>query len=144
MVNLAAAQRLSGDEFTAARTLTDAVEVLQDTLASGDPEVPVAMNNLAVMLRNTRQTAEARAVFAEALRLASALPADAAGGGHDHTVMQVNASRNELAIGSDALVVFEAGGPTAAAAFGIASRAAAAAETLLREAIAARREVRRF
>lgn len=143
MVNLAAAQRLSGDECTAARTLTNAVEVLQATLAANDPEVPVAMNNLAVMLRNTRQTAEAQAVFAEALRLASALPHDAAGGGHDHTVMQVNASRNELAISADALEIFEAGGPTAAAAFEVAVRAAADAEKLLRAAIATRREVRR-
>jgi len=29
------------------------VEILQETLPASDPEVPVTMNNLAVMLRNT-------------------------------------------------------------------------------------------
>jgi len=141
-VNLAAAHRLNGDEFTAASTLTEAVDVLQTTIAPDEPEILVAMNNLAVMLRNTRQTAEAKAVFAEALRLASALPSSDGGAGHDYTMMQVNASRNELVIGADALAQATGGGPTADAALEVATRAVVEAEELLRSAIAARREVR--
>jgi hypothetical protein len=37
------------------QVLTECVDIMQETLPASDPEIPIMMNNLAVMLRNTSQ-----------------------------------------------------------------------------------------
>lgn len=54
MVGLASAHKLAGDELTAASTLTEALDILQETDPS-DPDIHIYMNNLGVLLRNTGQ-----------------------------------------------------------------------------------------
>lgn len=107
MTQLAAAHRLNHDDGKAADVLVEAVEIFQDKLPT-DPETAVTMNNLAVMLRNTRRHDEAREVFAEALRLMREKIYPGNPLHHDLAAVAVNAARNELSSGTGARGVFAA------------------------------------
>eukprot|EP00615_Pteridomonas_danica_P008536 CAMPEP_0114359562 /NCGR_PEP_ID=MMETSP0101-20121206/23114_1 /TAXON_ID=38822 ORGANISM="Pteridomonas danica, Strain PT" /NCGR_SAMPLE_ID=MMETSP0101 /ASSEMBLY_ACC=CAM_ASM_000211 /LENGTH=380 /DNA_ID=CAMNT_0001503175 /DNA_START=53 /DNA_END=1195 /DNA_ORIENTATION=+ len=96
MVQLASAYRLSGDEKEATKVLTDALDILQETSPS-DPDLHIHMNNLGVLLRNTNQYPEARAIFSEATKMFSERENILS----NINVVMMNAGRNELLYGKD-------------------------------------------
>ena len=65
MYDLAAALRADNRPSEAADVLVKVVDTYQHALPAHDPEIPTAMNNLAVMLRSTGRHDEAGAVFTE-------------------------------------------------------------------------------
>ena len=107
LTELAAAHRLNKDSDKAAAALVDAVEIFQEQMPT-DPETAITMNNLAVMLRNSGQHVQARAVFGEALRLMREKIYPDNPLHHDLAAVAVNAARNELASGTGARGVFAA------------------------------------
>ena len=62
MNELAGAHRLNGNLVAATDMLTEVVDIYQEKLSSSDPNIPITMNNLAVMLRNTRKVSSATGI----------------------------------------------------------------------------------